>query len=86
MGSVERRAVGARNGVSARGQSVVPVVSGGPESLNGGVQGEQLARRVIARFVGIEAAVDAVAASDQPAEPRGIGTHARRRDADSFGM
>src|SRR3972149_4096605 len=38
------------------------------------------------RVVGVEAAVDCVAARDQRAEPSGIGSNARSRDADASRM
>ena len=54
--------------------------------MDGGVESDHLAGGVVAGFVGVEAAVDLVAASDQSLEPTWIGSRAGSRDTDAIGI
>ena len=54
--------------------------------MDRGVPCDHLAAGCLASFVGVEAAVDVVAAGDERIEPRSVGTNAGCRDADAFRM
>ena len=54
--------------------------------MDGGVESDHLAGRVVAGLVGVEAAVDLVATSDQSLEPTWIGSRAGSGDADVIGV
>jgi hypothetical protein len=61
-------------------------VSWWAEATDGGMESEHFVSRRVARIVGVEAAVDLVAAREQSAEPPWIGPDARRRDAGAVGV
>jgi len=61
-------------------------VGGRAQSFDGGVESDHLAGCVVAGFVGVEAAVDPIAAIDESLEPAWIGSRAGSGDADAIGI
>jgi len=72
--------------LTAGGENVVPVVGGGAEAEDGGMQSDHPVGRRIAGFVGVEAAVDFVAAGNQCGEPGRIGSNAGGGEAEAIRM
>jgi hypothetical protein len=70
-----------KGGLFARGgEDVVPVVSWGMQALDRGMTASHLATGRFAWLVGVEAAVDPVAARQEGVQPRRVGTDSRCRD------